>query len=99
MEIMSLLFLHPCGARHDGKPEGWVGMPAYHAHGSFHFNNMKLRFLVLDRWVLWALNEKFLNLSPTGSVRILRKCSREERSRFHWPLCSTLVTRFPVLEY
>ena len=61
MEIMSLPFLHPCVARHDGKPEGWVGMPAYHAHGSFHFNDIKLRFLVLDRWVwhLWAHNKKF----------------------------------------
>ena len=31
-------------------------MPTYHAHGSFHFNDIKLRFLVLDRWMwhLWA---------------------------------------------
>ena len=43
--------------------------------------------------------QEILIRSPAGSVRILRKCSREERSRFHWPLCSTLVTRFPVLEY
>lgn len=36
-------------------------MPTYYAHGSFHFNDIKLRFLVLDRWVwhLWAHNKKF----------------------------------------
>ena len=35
--------------RHPEKPEGWVGIPSYHAHGSFVFNKVKLRFLVLDR--------------------------------------------------
>ena len=37
--------------RHPEKPEGWVGIPSYHAHGSFVFNKVKLRFLVLDRFV------------------------------------------------
>jgi len=36
--------------RHMEKPEGWVGIPSYHAHGSFFFNKVKLRFLVLDRF-------------------------------------------------
>ena len=46
-----LLGFHERTSRHPEKPEGWVGIPSYHAHGSFVFNKVKLRFLVLDRFV------------------------------------------------
>ena len=46
-----LLGFHERISRHPEKPEGWVGIPSYHAHGSFVFNKVKLRFLVLDRFI------------------------------------------------
>jgi len=36
--------------RQGGKPEGWVGIPAYQTHGSFVHEGNKLRFLVMTRF-------------------------------------------------
>ena len=56
--------------RHMEKPEGWVGIPSYHAHGSFLFNKAKLRFLVLDRLFVNLLGFTNLNqLGPSFSCR------------------------------